>query len=114
MGKRILVGAVLLQLVACGSLFGDTGYFRNRSDDYLKSREVSAIVVPSGLDSEALKTVYVIPPVAEDVIVSDDFDVPRPEPLVAADDDQMVRIQKLGDERWMVAAVAPEIGRAHV
>ncbi len=107
MGKYILVMVVVLQLAGCGYFFGDRGYFRNRSDDYLQSREVAAIAVPPGLDDAALQTVYVIPPAAEEVIISQEFEVPRPEPLVAGEYDQMVRIQKLGDERWMLAAVAP-------
>lgn len=105
--KRVVALLLALQLTGCGYFFGDKGYFRNRSDDYLQSREVSAIKVPPGLDDEALQTVYVIPPLAEDVIISQEFDLPRPEPLVVGEYDQMVRIQKLGDERWMLAAVAP-------
>ncbi|MFT5481503.1 MAG: outer membrane protein assembly factor BamC [Halieaceae bacterium] len=105
--KKILILSLVLSLSGCGYLFGDKGYFRNRSDDYLQSREVAVLEVPAGLDDSAIETVYVIPPVEEDVIISQEFEVPRPEALVAGEYDQMVRIQKLGDERWMVAAVTP-------
>ena len=35
------------------------------------------------------------------------FEVPRPAPLVAGTGDEVVRIQKLGDESWALIGVAP-------
>jgi outer membrane protein assembly factor BamC len=41
------------------------------------------------------------------VLVEQDFDVPRPQPLSAGAAEQVVRIQSLGDESWALIAVAP-------
>tara|TARA_B110000444_G_scaffold251166_1_gene278630 strand:+ start:80 stop:1096 length:1017 start_codon:yes stop_codon:yes gene_type:complete len=90
-----------------GSLFGDGGYFRNRSNDYQKSAEDTRIQVPDGLNNQALKDIYVIPPVSNESTLDGTFKVPRPSPLVTSESEQAVKIQKLGEERWILAALAP-------
>lgn len=108
--KLVLPAFLACLLAGCGSLdflFGDSGYFRNRSKDYQKSTEAARIEVPEGLDSSAFEDIYVIPPVTNAGGLDKDFDVPRPLPLVASELEQAVKIQKLGNERWMLAALAP-------
>jgi outer membrane protein assembly factor BamC len=94
-------------LSGCGYLFGDDGMFRDASDDYRVADEIAPIQVPDGLSDSALQDVYVIPQVEDDIIMVGEFEVPRPAPLVAGSSDQLVRIQKLGDESWALIAVAP-------
>ena len=108
--KVSLLAVFLFSVSGCGTtdfLFGDEGYFRNRSNDYRTAEEVPRIEVPEGLDAAALVDIYVIPPIADNVVPSGKFDLPRPVPLVAAEAESAVRIQKLGDERWMLVAMAP-------
>jgi outer membrane protein assembly factor BamC len=108
--KLILAVILTFPIVGCGSmdfLFGDNGYFRNRSNDYQKAEETVRIDVPEGLDSSTLEDIYVIPPITEDLRASEGFEVARPAPLVATEAEQAVKIQKLAEERWVLAALAP-------
>jgi outer membrane protein assembly factor BamC len=105
--KYPLVGALVLGLSGCGYLFGDKGVFRDTSEDYKKAPEVPPIHVPEGKDSDALQEIYAIPPVQDEMIMAGEFEVPRPAPLVAGADEELVRIQRLGDESWALIAAAP-------
>ncbi len=105
---RILLTMLLLfTLTGCTWLTGDKGYFRDRSDDYRKARVEPKLKVPASLDDEVLQDIYVIPPVTEDLRVTGEFDVPRPAPLVTRATEEMVRVQRLGKEEWILANLAP-------
>jgi outer membrane protein assembly factor BamC len=105
---RFIVLIVLsLGLAGCTWLTGDKGYFRDTSDDYRNARVSPALKVPVGLDDDALQDIYVIPAITEDLRVTGTFETPRPAPLAARETEDLVRIQSLGDEEWMLVAVAP-------
>jgi len=107
-GLRCLLGALLLaQLGGCGYLFGDRGVFRDQSEDYKRAPELPAITLPDGMRSEALQEIYPVPATGSTLVAPGDFEVPRPTPLVADEQDETVRIQKLGDESWALIAEAP-------
>jgi len=91
----------------CGYLFGDQGVFRDKSEDYKKAPELPVSQVPEDKDSVALGEIYAIPPVDNDLILAGEFEVPRPAPLVAGAADEVVRIQKLGDQSWALIEMPP-------
>ncbi len=103
---RHTVLATVLLLSAC-SWLPEQEYVRDRSDDYRKARVEPRIKVPSHLEDDALQDIYVIPPTTESMTPTGSFEVPRPAPLVAQETEELVRIQRLGDEEWVLAAVAP-------
>ena len=105
--KLALIGGLLLVCTGCGFLFGDQGMFRDKSQDYKKAPELPVVSVPEDMDTEALREIYVIPPVEDNLLLAGDFEVPRPAPLVAGAGTEVVRIQKLGDESWALIGVAP-------
>lgn len=105
--KCTLLCALLLACTGCGYLFGDKGRFRDKSEDYKKAPELPVVSVPQGKDTGALREIYVIPPVEDDLLLAGEFEVPRPSPLVAGAGEDIVRIQKLGDESWALIGVAP-------
>ena len=88
-------------------LFGDEGRVPDTSEEYKNAPELPVLRVPEGKDSSALQEIYAIPPVSDELLLAGEFEVPRPAPLVAGAADQLVRIQKLGDERWALIAMAP-------
>lgn len=105
---QLVAVVVLVSLCAgCGFLFGDEGVFRDKSQDYKKAPELPVISLPQGKNSEALHEIYVIPEIKNDLVLSGEFEVPRPAPLVAGAGDEVVRIQKLGDESWALIGVPP-------
>jgi outer membrane protein assembly factor BamC len=96
-----------LALAGCGYLFGDKGVFRDASEDYKKSPELPVVSVPEDVDSKELSDLYAIPPVEESLVMAGEFEVPRPAPLVAGAGDELVRIQKLGEDSWALVGAAP-------
>lgn len=94
-------------LSGCGFLFGDDGVFRDKSQDYKRAPETPVVQVPEDKDSAALRELYVVPPVQEDLVLAGEFEVPRPTPLVGGSGAEVVRIQKLGEQSWALVELAP-------
>ena len=111
---RFLPTTMLLILASaavsgCGWLAGDDGVFRDRSDDYRKARAIPPMKVPEGSNSEAIGDLYVIPVDKTDVLLGKEFEVPRPAPLVGDPEQNVVRIQRLGEEQWILLDGAPGV-----
>ncbi|NCF18393.1 MAG: outer membrane protein assembly factor BamC [Haliea sp.] len=105
---KLPAAALLLAMCSgCGYLFGDQGIFRDNSEDYKKAPEMPVVSVPQDKDSSALGEIYPIPAVDNELILAGEFEVPRPAPLVAGAGDEVVRIQKLGDQSWALIGVPP-------
>ena len=105
--RTAILGLLVLPMAGCGYLFGDSGMFRDRSGDYRDAEELPLIQVPENREQNDLQEIYAIPVVTADrpLVASDD--VPRPEPLLAASAEQMVRIQRLGQDTWVLVAIPP-------
>ncbi len=91
----------------CGWLTGDDGIFRDRSDEYRKARTIPPMKLPEGSNSEAIEDLYAIPVERTDVLLGKEFEVPKPAPLVGDPEQNVVRIQKLGEEQWILLDGAP-------
>ena len=108
---KVVLRAGLLACVSltasCGYLFGDKGFFRDKSEDYKSATLHSRLAVPQGMDDSALVDVYVIPAVQQELVLAGEFEVPRPAPLVAGAGVGVVRIQSLGDQSWALLNLAP-------
>lgn len=98
---------LILCLALGGCSWFQQDYIRDRSNDYRKARVEPNLRLPPGVSDDAIQSVYVIPPTTEKIAPSGDFEVPRPAPLVAQETEELVRIQRLGDEEWVLANVAP-------
>ncbi|MGQ9425976.1 outer membrane protein assembly factor BamC [Gilvimarinus sp. F26214L] len=95
-------------LSGCGFLFGDEGYFRDRSDDYLKAKPMPPMEVPGNVDGNVLGQLYTIPDVSSEAYqYPDEFEVPRPEALSTDAYSENVKIQKLGDKSWIFTSASP-------
>ncbi|MCW8194317.1 outer membrane protein assembly factor BamC [Proteobacteria bacterium 005FR1] len=102
----VLASAV--NLAGCGMFFGEEGYFRDRGDDYLKSGSIPPMQVPEGMDKEAIGQLYVIPNIDKAAYeYPTEFETPRPEALSSNAYSESVKIQKLGDERWIFVNASP-------
>jgi outer membrane protein assembly factor BamC len=97
-----------LLLSGCGYLFGDDGIFRDTKNDYKEAPELPQMQLPEGTRvAGQLQEIYPIPEVSNDDYATRGDKVPRPEPLLAASAEQMVRIQRLGDDSWALIAIPP-------
>ena len=103
----VLISALLLPGAGCGYIGGDKGVFRDRAEDYKEAPETPPISVPAGMDSARLKEIYVIPPVEDKFLSQEKFEVPQPVPLATGAGPEVVRIQKLGDDSWILIGVPP-------
>lgn len=106
--QRVFVLGVLGSVTACSSLFGPEGYFRDRGDNYLKADVIPPITLPEGVEAESIADLYVIPANSNSEFDErTEFVVPRPQPLSANAFTDLVKIQKLADERWILVNVTP-------
>lgn len=98
-------------LSGCGIFFGDDGVFRNRGNDYLKADNIPPLVLPEGANKEALGEMYPIPSISAADFGYDanatDFEVPRPMPLSANMLQDNVKIQRVGENSWVLVNAAP-------
>lgn len=100
-----------VSLSGCGMFFGDDGIFRSRENDYLKADSLPPLVLPAGTNKEAMGELYPIPPISAadfgyDVTASD-YDVPRPMPLSANMLQDNIKIQRVGENSWILVNAAP-------
>ena len=109
-GLKPLCLALSLTMTGCSYIgLGET--FRDRSGDYQQAEETAVIALPEGADSQVLNELYVVPKVAasENGLIDDEgsFVVPRPADVSANVHDEMVKIQKLGADRWVMINSSP-------
>ncbi len=101
----LLCGVAMLS--SCGTFFGGDGMFRDRKNDYLQAKLLPPLAVPENVNFKAEDELFIIPSVTNESLPNSDFQVPRPAPLLNAGSDDSVRIQKLGDERWILIDLPP-------
>lgn len=104
---RLLVVLMLLALLPGCGLFGKNGYFRDRKDDYLKAKMLKPLDLPKGLETNAISNPYAVPPIDVHAARPDDFEVPKPASVLAGDTTDMVRIQSLGAQEWILVQLYP-------
>jgi len=108
MNNKILALLTLssVALSGCG-LFGDDGTFRDRSGDYREARELPPIVVPEHLDDDTVGQLYPIPAIPETNVLEEFDGAPRPQPLSENNLTEVVKIQSLSDQRWILSNRGP-------
>ena len=106
---RVLLTLSLMSLLAGCSWLGLDTYFRDRSDDYRKSTEIEKTKVPEDLSSEALGELYPVPQGGEVVSyeIDSEFEVPRPRSVAVNESINEVKIQRLGEDIWILMSVPP-------
>ncbi|MBF7729343.1 outer membrane protein assembly factor BamC [Pseudomonas sp. N040] len=84
-------------------LTGKDGYFRDRSDDYLESRQTAPMQLPEGVQSKPLDALLPIPGNVANSNVAE-YKVPRPPLLLPTSGIYSdFTLQKNDDVRWLVA-----------
>jgi outer membrane protein assembly factor BamC len=102
---RTPVLLVLFALLVSGCIF------RDRSEEYRRSGSIKSITLPEGVTSVPLEPLYPIPEVQVSQtgessfynLEDDGFEVPRPEPMSAEAEQSKIKIQKVGERRWIFA-----------
>lgn len=103
--NKLTVGVALcissLSLAGCG-VFGNDGYFRDRSNDYQQADSLAPLQIPEGINAKHQEELYEIPQIASNGLEEGDFEVPRPQALSVNAGLERVKIQKLGSNRWVL------------
>jgi outer membrane protein assembly factor BamC len=105
--QAVLLGALLVSGTGCGYMFGEKAVIRDRSQDYKKAPETPPLKVPEEMNSATRTEIYAIPPVADGFLTEGKFEVPQPVPLATGGGSEVVRIQKLADDSWILIGVPP-------
>jgi len=99
---------VLVNLNGCSWLFGREGMFPDRSNDYLKADSLPPMQVPPDVDRRVLGQLYVVPEINKAAFeYPEEFVAPRPQALSANVHNEKVKIQRLGDRRWIYINTTP-------
>ncbi|WGL18031.1 outer membrane protein assembly factor BamC [Microbulbifer bruguierae] len=107
---KFTAGAVLCVAVTalsgCG-IFGKNGYFRDRGDDYQLADSLPPLQMPAGVTSKNQEELYEVPQISGEV-ERGEFVVPRPQALSVNVGLDRVKIQKLGNRRWVLVNQPPD------
>lgn len=106
---RIFVVALTVYGLSGCSYLGFGDYFRDRSNDYRRSEEIEPIRIPDELDSGTVGELYPVPRGGEVVSyeIDSEFVVPRPRSVAVNESINEVKIQRLGDDVWILMSVPP-------
>ncbi len=111
LSQLTLVALLGVGLSGCGYFWGEDGMFRNRENDYLKAESIPPLVLPPEVHSESMGELYPIPAISTTDLgydpSADEFEVPRPLPLADNLQEEKVKIQRVGDESWILLNVSP-------
>ena len=106
--KRSTLGrGLLLSLPLILTLSACSGMVRDRSDDYRDAKMRRPLQLPPGVDRERFNNAFPVPGLERYQVLSGEFEVPRPDALRKDVTAGQVRIQKLGDESWILMNGAP-------
>lgn len=104
--RLFLVLSLLSLTSACSIFFGDSGVFRSRGTDYLRSGPIKPIEVPEGISVTSLEELYLVPSVEVrdefgDRMEIGEYEIPRPKPITTDRSGVAVKIQSQLDQRWI-------------
>ena len=90
--KRLAGLSVLALIVGsnsgCSWLWGDEGYFRDRSGDNLAPRETAAMQLPPDVEARRIEPLLPVPAAVSTPAADGDYEVPRPQKPLAGDLDR--------------------------
>lgn len=98
---RIVALLTLSLIVATGCTW------RDRANDYRQAQLSKPLQLPPEIQSSALADSYRVPGIESHIVLPGKFSVPQPDPLVKDAEQGVVRIQKMGDARWVLLDGSP-------
>ena len=93
---------LILSTSGCGWLG-----IRDRSNDYPLANETEPTVIPENMDSVAVGQLYPIPAISTNTVTEDSTEVPRPQPISVNTFEQLVKMQRIDDQRWILVNSSP-------
>jgi outer membrane protein assembly factor BamC len=105
---NVLLACTFVLSAGCSWFNDDEGVFVNKSDDYLDARERPGLVIPDDLNQGRVGDPFPIPPTP--VQQNPEYypqKPPQPNAIYANDTRDEVRIQRLGERRWLALPESP-------
>lgn len=105
--KKALVLVVSVAISGCGFLFGDTGYFRDRSMDYQNAKTTPDMKLSETIATYKIQPLYPIPELrvgsaADASYLPAEFkDVPRPESVLSFYEDGRLQLRRDEENDWI-------------
>lgn len=81
--------------------------WRDRANDYRQAQLSKPLQLPPEIQSNALHNSYRVPGIESHIVLPGKFSVPQPDPLIKDAEQGVVRIQKMGDARWVLLDGSP-------
>ena len=81
--------------------------WRDRANDYRQAQLSKPLVLPPGIESTALHDSYRVPGIESHTVLPGKFAVLQPDPLIKDVERGVVRIQKMGEDRWILLDGSP-------
>lgn len=105
LAKFSVIAIVISTTSGCGWLWGEKGYFRDRSNDYLSAKQEPLIVIPANLqkDTRPFDPLYPIPSNIPNPTNTKSYEVPRPVPLQAVNSNTAFSLQNKQGNQWFIA-----------
>ena len=104
----VTAAVLLIAVTGCRWFNDDRGIIRNTSNDYLEAKESEPLVIPADMSSEHIRNSWPIPHVRPKPLAKHyPGDAPRPDAIFGGDDQEAVKIQKLGGRQWLIIADEP-------
>ena len=107
---KIWVLALLVAVTSgCSFLFGNEGYFRDRSLDYKNAQQIDQIVVENK-ESRPFNNLYPVPAINRDGGYSplEGSDVPKPKTVITVVSGEGLQILRDGDKDWIWVEQSPQ------
>lgn len=106
--KLSVLTVVISVTSGCSWPFGENGYFRNRSNDYLQAKQAPMLVIPENLRAQTrpFDPLYPIPNNIPNSTAGKNFEVPRPPALqntITDVDSNISSIQNRQGMQWFIA-----------
>ncbi len=102
------VAVLLITLTGCRWFSDEKGVARNTSNDYIDAKATEPLIIPSDMSAGRISDAWPIP-VIEFKPLARHYpgEAPRPDAIFGGAAQEAIKIQKLGDRRWLVIADEP-------
>lgn len=104
----VTAAVILVAVNGCRWLNDDRGLVRNTSNDYIDATVTEPLIIPGDMSSDRIQDAWPIPAIeAKPLARHYPDEAPAPDAIFGGAAQEAVKIQKLGDRRWLIIADEP-------
>ncbi len=99
---------LLIAVTGCRWFNDEKGIVRNTSDDYVDAKATEPLIIPADMSAERIRDAWPIPVIeAKPLARHYPDEAPRPDAIFGGAAQDAIKIQKLGERRWLIIADEP-------